>query len=453
MNEIKQFHEMSQEEKENLKHKIIENIKKYKAKNFLLDYDIDLISNAINTNKIPITAKDNIVTQHLRTTAGSRILDGFNTNCYDATIVKQLDQFIIFGKTNMDEFGFGTFGINSGFNAVKNAWEDELVAGGSSSGSGVAAQVLPFPQIAESTGGSITAPATFNGVLGFTPSYGAISRFGLISYANSLDKIGFIGRSFADFEIVFRKTLIKDKFDPTHVPERVIKNDNKRLDQNKVVIVEEMLDADEKIKDKFYSFLEKNDIQYEIISMPILKYALPTYYIISSAEASTNLAKYSGLRYGKIKNPFNKDYNEYFKEIRTKFFGEEAKRRMIIGTFVRMQGLRDRFYWKAQQIRQLIINDFKKVFQKYDLIALPSMPILPPTIKDAKKLSPLETYMIDKLTIPPNLAGLPHLNFPIEKHIGITFVANQFYDLPLLRFGNELSRNNKIRFVEEYGLW
>jgi aspartyl-tRNA(Asn)/glutamyl-tRNA(Gln) amidotransferase subunit A len=368
--------------------------------------------------KIVFSVKDCICTKGMLSSAGSRILQNY-IPVFDATVVEKIKTVgSIIGKTCQDEFGFGTFCKNT-YKIPKNPWDLERSCGGSSGGAACLTASLDYPHIAigESTGGSISCPAAFCGVVGLTPTYGLVSRYGLIDYANSLDKIGVIARNVK--ECAFGLTVISgyDSKDSTSL--NLKQEDYTRFLEGKKLKIgvprEYFNNIDEKISEKVWNaikILEKIGFEYEEVSLTYTKYALAAYYLIAMSEASTNLAKYCGLRYGLSSNPEEKGFNEYFSEIRSKGFGDEAKRRIILGTYARMAGYRDEFYLKAMKIRTLVINDFKKAFKKVDVLLSPTMPILPPKISDAINLDPIKEYQCDVLTVPVNLAGMPHISVP-----------------------------------------
>ena len=394
---------------------------------------------------LPISVKDNICTKNVQTTAGSKILKSyvppFNATCIE-NILKEGG--IIIGKTAMDEFGFGTFSVNT-FCIPKNPFDKKRSCGGSSGGSACITALADFPHlsIAESTGGSISCPACFCGVVGLTPTYGLVSRWGLIDYANSLDKIGCMGKKVWDVALLLSIISGWDEKDSTSL--KVMKKDYTKflkdgMEKMKIGIPKEYFEnIDERIDKKVWNgikILEKLGASYQEISLPLTEYALPAYYIIAMAEASTNLAKFCGIRYGshlKLKE----DFNEYFSKVRAKFFGEEAKRRIMLGTFARMAGYREAYYLKALKIRRLVIKEFKKVFKKFDVLISPTMPILPPKFKEIEKLEPVEIYMMDILTVPPNLAGIPHLSIPCgfvkNLPVGMHILADHLQENKILK--------------------
>ncbi len=391
-----------------------------------------------------VSVKDCFTTKNMRTTAGSKILEDY-VPTFDATIVKRLKDSgaYILGKTAMDEFGFGSFSTNCAFKVPKNANDVNRVAGGSSGGAGVITQLLreePHIAIAESTGGSISNPAAFNGVYSITPTYGLLSRYGLIDYANTLDKPGVMASSAYDLAFILNIIKGRDERDPTtHEYSLDFLKTITSFDaiNSKIAIIKDYEERiiDEEIKKSFkkvIDFLIKEGAEIEEISLRLTDAALASYYIIATAEASTNLAKYCGMRYGKEGNVKGKHFDEYFSEIRSKYFGEEVKRRIILGSFVRMAGYRDAYYIKALKVRSKVIKEFKQHLQNYDFLLAPTMPILPPTFDEVGKLRPHEIYALDVLTVPVNLAGLPHVNVPLKTTLslpaGLHVISDHFKD-------------------------
>jgi len=403
---------------------------------------------------VPIAVKDNLCTKNLRTTAGSKILEDY-VPPFDATAVRlsKEEGGGILGKTAMDEFGFGTFSTNTALAVPKNPYDPSRSCGGSSGGAAciVAAADFPIVSIAESTGGSITCPAAFTGTVGLTPTYGLVSRWGLIDYANSLDKIGPIAKTVYDAALLLSVISGYDKRDSTSTKRDKIdyvQYIGKECKNFKVGIPKEYfsLQVDTAIKKQVFALIDKlrsEGIECEETSLPLTEVAIPTYYIISMSEASTNLAKFSGLRYG-LQKPFEGGVQDYFTKIRTEGFGEEAKRRIILGTFMRMAGYREKYYLKALKIRRKIINEFKQAFQKYDLLIAPSMPILPPKFSEIKALTPAQTYSMDILTVAPNLAGMPTISIPFGKvsglPIGVQLIADHFNEGKLIEMGSFIEK-------------
>jgi len=393
-----------------------------------------------------ISVKDNICVKNVETTAGSRILKGYKP-LFDATAIKRLKSkdAIIIGKTSMDAFGFGSFNVNvgKGFLIPKNPKDKKRVTGGSSGGAGGLTSIASFAHvaIAESTGGSIECPACFCGVIGFCPTYGRVSRYGLISYANSLDKIGVMSKEVRDIRLVLRVISGFDEKDSTSL--------RKELDLTcsvkkwRVGVIKESLTGiDTTIKRsvlKTIEELERVGVTCEEVSLPItFRYGVPVYYIIATSEASTNLACLCGLRYGQEGNPVGRSFSEYFSEVRSEHFNDESKRRIMLGTFARMAGYRDAYYIKATKIRTMIIKEYKKLFKKYDVLLSPTMPVVAPRLTDVKKMTPVQNYMMDVLTVGPNLAGVPHATIPISGGkglpIGLMLTTDHLQEGKLLRF-------------------
>ena len=389
---------------------------------------------------LPISVKDCISTKNIETTAGSLILKNYKP-VYNATVIEKLQAAgaIIIGKTSQDEFGFGGFSVNT-YNIPKNPFDKERSCGGSSGGAAGFTQktTLPHIALAESTGGSIVNPASFCGVIGLCPTYGLVSRYGLLDYASSLDKIGPITKSIEDAELALSLIAGYDSKDSTSLNKPLNKNNKIKS----IALIKESLDIDPKIKDLILKKLNQLKIKYDTISLPLLKeYGIACYYIIAMSEASTNLAKYCGIRYG-LELELEGNFDEYFSKVRSAGFGKEAKRRIILGTFARMAGFRDAYYLKAMKLRTLIINEYKKAFKKYDLLVSPTMPITAPKFSEINKLTPLQNYMMDILTVGPNLAGLPHLSlnagFINKLPSGILFIADHLNENKLIEIGKKL---------------
>ncbi len=400
-------------------------------------------------SKYIIAVKDNISTKGIRTTAGSKILEGY-VPVFDATAITKIKEAggRIIGKCSMDNFGFGTFSMNTDFSVPKNPYDISRSAGGSSGGVAayVAASKFKVLGLGQSTGGSISCPAAFCGVVGLTPTYGLVSRYGLIDYSNSMDKIGCITKTVVDAALLLSVIAGYDPADSTSIKRRKIdyrKACGKTLKGVKIGVPKEyFVDIDNNIKsatEKAIAELKLLGATVRKVSLPTTKYALAAYYIIATAEASTNLAKYSGMRYG-LELPLDSPFNEYFSKVRATGFGEEAKRRIILGTFARMAGYKDAYYFKALKVRTKVIEDFKKAFRSVDVIAAPTMPIIAPKFSDIEKMSPIQQYNIDKLTCPSNLAGLPQVSIPCgtvkSMPIGLHLLANHFEEEKLIRVGS-----------------
>ncbi len=369
---------------------------------------------------MPIGVKDNIVTKGLRTTCGSKILANFDP-VYDATVTEKLQnaEAVIIGKCNMDEFAMGSSNENSGFYPAKNPWNTDYVPGGSSGGSAaaVAAGEVPFA-LGSDTGGSIRQPAAFCGVVGLKPTYGLVSRFGLVAYASSLDQIGPITRSVEDNAYILQAIAGHDKMDSTSanvdIPDYLsaLTGDVKGL---KIAVPKEYIGEGvrEDVKEAVMAalkVLESKGAVWEEVTLPHSKYAVATYYLLASSEASANLSRFDGVRYG-VRSDNAKNIIELYKNSRSEGFGEEVKRRIMLGTFALSAGYYDAYYKKAQKVRTLIKNDFDKVFEKFDVILGPTNPT--PAFKIGEKANdPLTMYVEDILTIPVNLAGVPGISVP-----------------------------------------
>lgn len=395
---------------------------------------------------LPISVKDCICTEGIQTTSGSKVLEGyippFDATCI--TKVKQNGGFIL-GKTAQDEFGFGTFSTNCAYSIPKNPFDKNRTCGGSSGGAACITAAAKFPHIAiaESTGGSITAPAAFTGTVGLTPTYGRVSRHGLIDYSNSMDKIGVITKTVADAALGLSVISGYDSMDSTSI-DKPTEDFSKYLDHDvknmKIGVPKEYFSSnvDERISKLIYEKLDKlrsNGIEYKEISLPLTKYSLPAYYLIALSEASTNLSKYCGLRYG-LQQKTSENFDSYFSDIRSSAFGAEAKRRIILGTYARMAGFRDAYYIKALKVRSLIIKEFKNAFKDLDALITPSMPILPPTFSEIEKLTPAQTYAMDILTTPANLACVPTISVPAGLvnglPVGMQIISDHFNEGKLI---------------------
>ncbi len=407
---------------------------------------------------IPVAIKDNMVIKGRETTCASKILKGFIPP-YTATSVKRLEESgaIILGKANMDEFAMGSSTENSAFGPTRNPWDPERVPGGSSGGSAasVAAGEAIF-SLGSDTGGSIRQPASFTGTVGLKPTYGRVSRYGLVAFASSLDQIGPFARR---IDTVFDVLSVIDGHDPmdsTSVKETYsLDIENISLKDLKIGIPKEYFGEgiDKEVKEivkKNIELLSKHVRDVVEVSLPHTKYALPTYYLIATAEASSNLARYDGVQYG-----FRaKDYEnliDMYKKTRSYGFGQEVKRRIMLGTYALSSGYYDAYYLKAQKVRTLIIEDFKKAFEEVDLLITPASPTTAFRIGE-KIEDPLSMYLSDILTIPINLAGLPGLVVPGGKDrdglpVGIQIIGSHFREDLLYKVGKFIEEEN--RFFEE----
>jgi len=399
---------------------------------------------------IPCAIKDNILVFGSKTTAGSKILENYFAT-FDATVIKKLKSAgaIILGKTNLDEFAMGSSTENSAFLKTKNPYDLERVPGGSSGGSAaaVAADLAVFA-LGSDTGGSIRQPAAFCGLVGFKPSYGAVSRFGLIALASSLDQIGPLTKTVEDAKIVFETISGQDEFDST--TEKLEVASMPEIKKMRIGVPREYFVSgiDEEIELGVRALLEKlqkagADIRE--ISLPHTSYALACYYIIMPAEASANLARYDSLRYAPL-GLSAKGFKEIYFEARGKGFGPEPRRRIVLGTFVLSAGYYEAYYLKAQKVRQLIADDFSKAFDSVDFIITPTTPT--PAFKLGDKLKdPVSMYLSDIFTVSANLAGLPAINLPIGFNkkglpLGAQIIGPRFHDFTLLNFAQLVEKIN-----------
>jgi len=365
---------------------------------------------------IPYAIKDNMLVKGVKATAGSKILENY-TASFDATVIKKLKKqgAILLGKTNMDEFAMGSSTENSAFFTTKNPHDLERVPGGSSGGSAasVASKMSVFA-LGSDTGGSIRQPAGFCGVVGFKPSYGTVSRYGLIAMASSLDIIGPFAENVEDAEIVFKSIAGKDTMDSTSQDISVVTNKTQNIQNTVFGLPKEYFQEglDDKIKKTIEEVIEKIKSQgatIKEVSLPSTSYALPCYYIIMPAEVSSNLARFDGIRYSSI-NDYSNLHDIYFKT-RGEGFGEEVRRRIVLGTYVLSSGYYDAYYKKAQQVRRLIAKEFDKVFEEVDFLITPTSPTFPFKIGE-KVDDPLSMYLSDIFTVGANIAGIPAINLP-----------------------------------------
>lgn len=376
---------------------------------------------------LPIGVKDNIVTEGLETTCASKILKGFMP-IYDATVVKKLREagMVTVGKLNMDEFAMGSSNENSAFKTTKNPWNLNHVPGGSSgaSAASVAAGEVPF-SLGSDTGGSIRQPAAYCGVVGMKPTYGRVSRFGLVAFASSLDQIGPVTRNVYDNALLLEAIAGVDPNDSTSADVPVpnyVASLNGEIKGLRIAVPKEFLGEGvrEEVRQSVLDALEVLKglgATVEEVSLPHSKYALAAYYILSSSEASSNLSRFDGIRYG-FRAEGVKNLMELYKETRAQGFGDEVKRRIMLGTYSLSAGTYDAYYKKAQQVRTLIKQDYDKVFEDYDVIVGPTAPTA--AFKIGQNINdPLTMYANDILTIPINLAGVPAISIPCGYHEGL----------------------------------
>jgi len=403
---------------------------------------------------VPIALKDLICTQGARTTCGSKILDNF-VSPYDAAVVRKLKDAgaVIIGKTNMDEFGMGSSTENSWHSTSKNPWNLDRTPGGSSGGSAVAVSAGEcIAALGSDTGGSIRQPASFCGITGLKPTYGRVSRFGLVAYASSLDQIGPMTKTVADSAILMNVICGKDPQDSTSadvaVPDfcTALQKDVKGL---KVGLPREYFtegldpEVEEKVR-KSAETLESLGMEIVDVSLPHLEYAVACYYIVACAEASANLSRYDGVKYG-YRSENSETLMEMYSNTREEGFGKEVKRRILLGTFVLSSGYYDAYYLKGQKVRTLIKKDFEDAFKKCDVIASPTAPA--PAFKFNEKTGdPLQMYLSDIYTISANLAGIPGMSIPCGQSsdglpIGLQLMAGRFDEESLIRVGHQFQKN------------
>ena len=402
---------------------------------------------------IPAAIKDNILVKGMPCTAGSKILKNFIAS-YDATVIRKLKEngVVILGKTNLDEFAMGSSTEYSAFKTTKNPNDLERVPGGSSGGSAaaVAAKESIFA-LGSDTGGSIRQPASFCGVVGLKPTYGSVSRSGLIAFASSLDQIGPLTKNVSDAEIVFDAIKGLDPLDSTSVKIEEKQTSEIDLKDLKVGFPREYFGEGvdpgvKKIIEQTFKKLEDFGVKVEELSFPHAKYALACYYLISTSEASANLARFDGIRYG-YRAPDREDSENDLLNIymRSKKygFGEEVKRRIMLGTFALSSGYYDDYYLRAQKVRSLIKNDFDKAFEKVNFVLAPTSPY--PAFKIGEKIDdPLKMYLSDIFTVPVNLAGVPALSMPVGEDkglpIGLQLIGKHFSEPEIFSFAKTIEK-------------
>ena len=398
---------------------------------------------------LPFAHKDLFCTDGILTTCASKMLSNF-VPPYDATVVKRLKDagIIMIGKTNMDEFAMGSSNETSYYGNVSNPWNLDLSPGGSSGGSAaaVAAGLAPAATGTD-TGGSIRQPAALTGVTGIKPTYGRVSRYGMIAFASSLDQGGFFTKSSEDAALLLTEVAGLDEFDSTSSAEPVpdyTASINNSIKGIKIGLIkqhfEEGLDeANKKVLEEALKALESQGAEIIEIDMPNIGLSVPTYYVVASAECSSNLSRYDGIRFGHRAENFN-DLTDFYSKTRGEGFGSEVKRRIMTGTYVLSAGYYDAYYLKAQKVRQLISEDFKNAFEKVNVIAGPTTPS-PAFPLGAKMDDPIEMYLNDIFTIGANLAGLPAMSIPCgfvnNLPIGLQLIGKHFGEESILQCGHQ----------------
>lgn len=406
---------------------------------------------------VPIAIKDNMCIKDILTTCSSRMLENF-VPPYTATVVENLESAgaIVLGKTNMDEFAMGSSTETSYVKKTKNPWDLSRVPGGSSGGSAAAVSAdMAFASLGSDTGGSIRQPASLCSVVGLKPTYGTVSRYGLIAFASSLDQIGPFAKTVEDAAIMLNIIAGHDSLDTTSAdieyPDytKALVNDvnGLKIGIPTNFISEGLNDEVKRAFDKSIDVLKNLGAEVVEIALDYAKYSLATYYIIATAEASSNLGRYDGIKYGHRAEKFD-DLIDLYRESRTEGFGPEVKRRIMLGTFVLSSGYYDAYYKRAQQVRTLIINDFKKAFDSVDVIMIPTTPHT--AFKFGEKSSnPLEMYLEDIFTVPVNIAGLPGISIPggfdsQGAPIGLQFISKAFDEKTLLKVAYTYEQNTEF---------
>ena len=410
---------------------------------------------------IPIGIKDNLCMKGTKTTCSSKMLENF-VSPYDATVIEKLkdENIISLGKLNMDEFAMGSSTESSYFKKTKNPWNLNKVPGGSSGGSAaaVAANMVPWA-LGSDTGGSIRQPASLCGVVGLKPTYGLVSRYGLVAFASSLDQIGPITKDVRDSAMLLSLIAGHDEKDTTSEPvekkdyTKALKNDVKGL---KIGVPKEFFGEgiNEEVKKELTKAIEtykELGAEVEEFSLDVAKYALATYYIIACAEASSNLGRFDGIRYG-YRTPEYSNLKEIYKKSRSEGFGAEVKRRIILGTYVLSSGYYDAYYKKAQQVRTLVSNEFSRAFEKYDVILTPTSPVTAFNIGE-KSNNPLEMYLADICTVSINIAGVPAISIPcgVDSEgmpVGMQLIGNKFEEEKILNAAYTFEQ--KVKFRENF---
>ena len=403
---------------------------------------------------VPVALKDNIMTRGITTTAASRMLETF-VPPYDATVVNRLEEAgaVVVGKTNCDEFAMGSSTENSAFGPSRNPWNPDHISGGSSGGSAVAVAAGMAPiALGSDTGGSIRQPASLCGIAGLKPTYGRVSRYGLIAFASSLDQIGPLTRTAYDAALALSVLAGPDPCDSTASQEPLadymgaLTGDIRGL---RLGVPRTMLEqgVDASVIGCFFAALEilrARGAELIDIDLPHASYAIATYYVVATAEASSNLARYDGVRYG-FRAEGAREIKEMYEKTRSRGFGPEVKRRIMLGTYVLSAGYYDAYYLKAQQVRTLIRRDYEQAFQKVDAVVMPTSPT--PAFKIGELIEdPLSLYLTDVFTVSANLAGLPAFSVPCgltpnKLPIGLQMTGRPFEEATLLRIGDSYERD------------
>ena len=415
-----------------------------------------------------VAIKDVLCYKDHAVTASSRILEGF-TSLYTATALQRLlnEDAIIIGACNCDEFAMGSSNENSVYGPVLNALDNTKVPGGSSGGSAVAVQAgLCMVSLGSDTGGSVRQPADFCGILGLKPTYGRISRYGLIAYASSFDQVGIFGNTVADIALLLEIMSGEDEYDSTalkpQTPERAFDQpadfttyfsiqDDKKY---KIAYFKEALhhpSLDKEIKEKILTLVEtlkSNGHTVTEIDFDLLDYVVPAYYVLTTAEASSNLSRYDGIRYGWQSKGNIKELTEFYKHTRSEAFGKEVQRRIMLGTFVLSSGYYDAYFSKAQQVRRLLVDKTEAIFTDFDAVIMPTCPTTAFAIGD-KTSDPIAMYLADIFTVFANLTGIPGISVPLFKHsngmpFGLQIMTKKADELTLLQMAEYLVKQEQV---------
>lgn len=383
----------------------------------------------------------------------SKILNGFHSQ-FNATAVKRLlkQDAIVLGRLNCDEFAMGSSNENSAFGPVLNAIDNTRVPGGSSGGSAVAVQAdLCHAALGSDTGGSVRQPAAFCGIIGLKPTYGRISRWGLTAYASSFDTIGILTKSIEDNALLLEVIAGEDEYDSTvsKLPVPAYSADLSFSSHTKIAVINETIYTirlSDEIKNKILlvlDFLKMHGHKVDVINFPLLDYILPTYYILTTAEASSNLSRFDGVKYG-YRSPRTRDLESLYKKTRSEGFGDEVRRRILLGTFVLSAKYYDAYYTKAQKVRKLIRNKTLEILEYYDFLVLPTTPTT--AFRLGEKKNPLDMYLADLFTVQASVSGIPAISIPIGKDeknlpVGLQIMARNFDEHRLYKFANFVLNN------------
>ncbi|MES2881547.1 MAG: Asp-tRNA(Asn)/Glu-tRNA(Gln) amidotransferase subunit GatA [Bacteroidota bacterium] len=394
--------------------------------------------------------KDNICYKGHKSSAASKILESF-VSVYSATVVERLlaEGAIIIGRQNCDEFGMGSTNENSAYGSVLNPNDNSRVAGGSSGGSAAAVKAgLCMASLGSDTGGSVRLPADFCGVVGFKPAYGNVSRYGLIAYASSFDVIGVLANSVADASTIYEVIGGRDEFDSTSSTTNTFAQPEPAGKKYKIAYFQEWVNhpsIDPEISAAItqrLQLLKDEGHRVEAVSFSLTDYIVPAYYILTTAEASSNLARYDGVRYGIKTQTQPNDLPEFYRQNRSEGFGPEVRRRIMLGSYVLSAGYYDAYFTKAQQVRRLLVNQTKRIFQDFDFILAPNAPSIAYPLEQ-QNANPLAMYMGDIFTVFANLTGVPAISLPVFKHssnlpFGLQVLCAEHNEVSLQRFSHQL---------------